>query len=156
MVNGVNAASEPVNFFGGRASSDNVRAVMARTSRLSGRVTDGTSGIARGIVAAFAVEGDRRYPRSPFVRTTTLDADGRYSRSLPPGAYFVVAVPRLGSGEPAPAVDPPRTPLEVVSRVPPLAIDEAMMLRLEGFSAVVQVGEVEATRDLVLSPAPTP
>lgn len=154
VVNGVDAASEPVNFSGGRASSNNVRAVMARTSRLSGRVTDGTSGIARGIVAAFAVEGDRRYRGSPFVRTTALDADGRYALSVPPGTYFVVAVPRPGGSAPAPVAISPLSLAEVVSLGSALALDEAMMLRLEASSVVVQVNQVEATRDLVLSPAP--
>ena len=100
MVNGVNAAEEPIDFSGGRQSSNSVRAVLARTSRLTGRVTNAAGDQVRGMVVAFPLEPDRRWGSSPYVRTAPVNGDGTYTVQVPPGQYFVAAVrvrpPRAG------------------------------------------------------------
>lgn len=93
LVNGVNAADEPVNFAGGVASSDDVQVLVARMSRVTGSVTGDTAAVRR-IVVAFPVERERRYPRSRFVRWTNV-LNGAYTLNLPPGQYWLVALTDL-------------------------------------------------------------
>jgi hypothetical protein len=152
MVNGVNAATTPVDFSGGRQTDGRVQAVLARMSRLAGRVTNAAG--ARGTVVAFPAAADLRYQRSPFVRAAAIDADGNYDLSLPPGHYFVAAVPSLG----LPGAVPPSLPAPA-AMMPGgginLTLGEATMSRLESVSTSVLVDETgEQRQDLALVAAP--
>jgi hypothetical protein len=148
-VNGVNAAVDPVDFSGGRQSSDNVRAVIARTSRLHGRVTNGAGERASGTVVAFPVDLDRRYAGSPFVRTVSINAEGGYALELPPGQYFVAAVSNPGASGAA-AVN---LPLPFVIAALP-SMTGAALMPLEPLSVGVTIGEAEVTRDLQIAQMP--
>lgn len=119
MVNGVNAADELVDFGNGQ-SSDAVEAIVARTARIAGTVSDQSGNPVRRLVHAFPVDRDRRYRDSRYVIVKAADRDGRFTLSVPPGTYLVVSA--------------------VAPRVPrPLHEDE--MLRLE--SQAIRVVAVE-------------
>ena len=119
MVNGVNAADEPVDFAGGGQSSTSVRAVLARTARISGTLTDDSGKPMRRLVHAFPVERDRRYPQSRYVVVKVADHDGRFTLSVPPGTYWVVSA--------------------VETRVGPF--DEDELLKLESRATLTTVAE---------------
>ena len=99
-MGGANAAQQPVMFGRPGDSRDDVTIVLSSAvGQLSGRVLDGTRRVEDGWVAVFAVDDDRWFSGSPYLRMASRAQDGRYSvQSLPPGDYWVIAVDDNVSG----------------------------------------------------------
>lgn len=93
LVNGVNAADEPVTIGEGSRTYDDVELVLARGgAEVSGQVE--TSGAGAALVVVFAADPLRWHVGSRFFKVSTTDANGRFTAAdLPGGQYLVAAVP---------------------------------------------------------------
>jgi hypothetical protein len=109
MVGGINAADDQIDLGIQANSRHDVRAVLARSARIAGTVSDVTSRTPT-LVVAFPVERDKRYGGSRYVRTAIVGADGHYAVDVPPGQYWVAT---LSANEPL--SDAVLTRLEAVS-----------------------------------------
>jgi len=93
IVNGIDAAEDPVDFSNGRNASDNVRAVIGRVPRVTGRAVD-VAGVPapNHMILLFPVEHERRHVQSRYVRTVRTGDDGSYAVYVPPGQYWIGAL----------------------------------------------------------------
>jgi hypothetical protein len=89
-IGGLNTAEEPVAFGSPADSRDDVTIVLSPTgATISGRV----AGASDASVVVFPVRRLLRVSGSRYLRTTSLDSDGRFSlNSFPPGDYYAIAV----------------------------------------------------------------
>jgi hypothetical protein len=121
MVGGVNAADDPIDLLSPANSRDDVQAVLARAARIAGTVV-GATGNPPVRVIAVPVERDKRYGGSRYLRFATAGRDGRYSVDVPPGDYWVAALPST----------------EVLS--------EAALAQMEGLGTTVSASEAREAR----------
>lgn len=93
-IDGVNAAEDPVTF-GSTSQFRHVEAVLTRSGgEISGRVSGPGGSRSGAMVLVFPADRSRWYDRSPFLRLTTSDSEGRFrAAGLPAAEYLVVALP---------------------------------------------------------------
>jgi hypothetical protein len=95
MVNGVNAADDPVTFNRDSGPMTGVLAVVStRGAAVAGRLTNADRQTTPDYAAIlFSTDRTRWYDQSPYVATSRSDQTGAFSISgLPPGDYWAVAV----------------------------------------------------------------
>ena len=100
-INGRNAADEPVAFGAGTDSRGQVNVVFSSAgSEISGRVVNSRNeSVGTYVVIAFAVDRNRWYNGSRFIKLAHPDEEARFSLGmLPPGNYWVAAVDALPDG----------------------------------------------------------
>jgi protocatechuate 3,4-dioxygenase beta subunit len=96
MVGDVNAADDVVPFGNRRNERTDVKVVLARAGRLSGRVVDerGTA-VTSSTVVAFPADRDRWYEQSRYIQSVRVGAGGVFQIDVPPGSYRLAAVDKL-------------------------------------------------------------
>ena len=100
MVEGINAAVEPVTITGGRAVSDVEVVLSADAATVEGRITDARVVGTAATVIAFTTDQQRWFHGSQYVRKARAGRDGTFAvAGLPPGDYHVVAVDDLPEEE---------------------------------------------------------
>jgi hypothetical protein len=102
LSNGSDVTDEALTFGRAEQSLADVEIVLTdRVTEIRGRVADDRGRTVTGaqVIIASADRG-RWYPESRFVASRVIDGNGSFSiTGLPPGSYFVAAVPRLPGGE---------------------------------------------------------
>ena len=99
LIDGVDATDAPFDFgFDGRAYSD-VDVVFSRAATIAGRTTDERAApVGDYAVYVFAVDRDKWFEGSRWVRLARSSPDGTFkASSIPPGDYWIAAVDRVDS-----------------------------------------------------------
>lgn len=95
IVNGEDAADRPFDFGLKGGVFRDVEIVIADDgATIDGRVSDEIAAVVPFPVLVYSASPDLRYPGSRFTRTTRTHANGTFRvTGLPPGDYFVAAIP---------------------------------------------------------------
>ena len=96
IVDGVDAAVDPVTLGGGRSLSDVEVVLSGDVATLEGRIDDRRLLRSSAMVIAFATDSRRWFFGTQFVRQVAASRDGVFAvADLPPGDYHVIAVDDL-------------------------------------------------------------
>jgi protocatechuate 3,4-dioxygenase beta subunit len=94
MIDGIDAALEPVALGRPNQSRSGVEVVLATTgAEISGTVGDSAEMKTGAVVVAYPTDLRRWFDRSPYFRLAPVERDGRFALSgMPPGEYLIVAI----------------------------------------------------------------